>query len=460
MSNLIIESIKKQQERDESSVATENLTEGSVFRSLLKYAAPMIVTSILQAVYSIVDIWIAGIYIGGSGISGISNGSLIMNLITQIAIGITVGGNVLISQYFGSGMETDRRKAVGTLLVSSLIMSVFFGFIFYASARPLLVFLNAPALEEAVVYVQICSMGMLFIFGYNALSAILRAAGNSSAPMYTIALATAVNVVLDYIFIAEMDMGVAGAAIGTATAQGVSFFTALIYTARHGGDYGFDSKELKIYGEKLKKILRLGFPIALQWTIASVSWLAVAFLINLYGVDVSAGNGISNKIKDFCQLFITAMTSAAATMAAQNLGAGKFDRAREVLNSCLKTTIIMAFIIIAIVEAAAPFIVSFFNKDPIICGHAVTNIRIEIIAQIFYAGFLSYNILATACGDTIFVMANSFLNCIVVRLVLAFALESVMGIMGVYLACMIAPASSVPVGWYYCKKEKWKKRLV
>ena len=425
-------------------MTTENLTEGSVFRSLLKYAAPMIVTSILQAVYSIVDIWIAGIYIGGSGISGISNGSLIMNLITQIAIGITVGGNVLISQYFGSGMETDRRKAVGTLLVSSLIMSVFFGFIFYASARPLLVFLNAPALEEAVVYVQICSMGMLFIFGYNALSA----------------LATAVNVVLDYIFIAEMDMGVAGAAIGTATAQGVSFFTALIYTARHGGDYGFDSKELKVYGEKLKKILRLGFPIALQWTIASVSWLAVAFLINLYGVDVSAGNGISNKIKDFCQLFITAMTSAAATMAAQNLGAGKFDRAREVLNSCLKTTIIMAFIIIAIVEAAAPFIVSFFNKDPIICGHAVTNIRIEIIAQIFYAGFLSYNILATACGDTIFVMANSFLNCIVVRLILAFALESVMGIMGVYLACMIAPASSVPVGWYYCKREKWKKRLV
>ena len=111
-------------------MTTENLTEGSVFRSLLKYAAPMIVTSILQAVYSIVDIWIAGIYIGGSGISGISNGSLIMNLITQIAIGITVGGNVLISQYFGSGMETDRRKAVGTLLVSSLIMSVFFGFIF------------------------------------------------------------------------------------------------------------------------------------------------------------------------------------------------------------------------------------------------------------------------------------------------------------------------------------------
>ena len=430
-------------------MSTENLTEGSVFKSLLRYAAPMIVTSILQAVYSIVDIWIAGRYIGGNGISAISNGSLIMNLITQIAIGITVGGNVLISQYFGSGMDEDRKSAVGTLFVSSLLMSIIFGLMFYSWGGALLEFLNAPALEEATEYVQICSCGMAFIFGYNALSAILRAAGNSKIPMRIIMLSTAVNIVLDYVFVALMEMGVAGAALGTVIAQGVSFITALIYTSVKGSDYGF-----------YIKILKLGFPIALQWTIASVSWLAVAFLINLYGVDVSAGNGISNKIKDFCQLFITAMTSAAATMAAQNIGAGKFDRAKAVLNACLKTTVIMALIIIAIVEASAPFIVSFFNKDPVIAQHAVTNIRIEIIAQLFYAGFLSYNVLATACGDTKFVMANSFLNCIVVRLVLAFALESLIGITGVYLACMIAPSSSVPVGWLYCKMEKWKKKLV
>lgn len=442
-------------------MTTENLTEGSVFRTLIKYAAPMIVTSILQAVYSIVDIWIAGRYIGGNGISAISNGSLIMNLITQIAIGLTVGGNVLISQYFGSGMDEDRKNSVGTLFVSSLIMSVIFGFIFHGTARALLVFLNAPALDEAVSYVQICSCGMLFIFGYNALSAILRAAGNSKIPMRIIMLSTAVNIVLDYVFVAVMEMDVAGAALGTVIAQGVSFAAALIYTSARGKDYGFYIKHLGIKWDKLKKILRLGFPIALQWTIASVSWLAVAFLINQYGVDVSAGNGISNKIKDFCQLFITAMTSAAATMAAQNIGAGKFDRAKEVLNSCLKTTVIMAFIIIAIVELTAPFIVSFFNKDAVIGEYAVLNIRIEIIAQLFYAGFLSYNVLATACGDTVFVMANSFLNCIVVRLVLAFALERIMGsIVGVYIACMIAPLSSVPVGWLYCKKEKWKKKLV
>ena len=301
---------------------------------------------------------------------------------------------------------------------------------------------------------------MVFIFGYNALSAILRAYGNSKKPMQIIIISTIINIVLDYLFVAVYDMGVAGAALGTVVAQCSSFILALVYTAKRGGEYSFLKSHLKIKADKLIKILRLGFPIALQWTIASISWLAVAFLINRYGVDISAGNGISNKIKDFCQLFITAMTSAAATMAAQNLGAGKYVRAREVLDACLKITVGLAVVIIVIVELAAPFIVSLFNKDPIIGGYAVKNIRIEIIAQIFYAGFLSYNVLATACGDTVFVMANSFLNCIVVRLVLAFWLEGLLGITGVYLACMIAPSSSVPVGWYYCRREKWKKSLV
>ena len=438
----------------------EDLTHGSVFKMLVKYAAPMIVTSLFQAVYSIVDIMIAGRYIGGSGISAISNGSLIMNLITQMAIGITVGGNVLISQYYGSRQEENQRQAVGTLFAASLILSVIFGLLFYYAARPLLIFLNAPALDEAVVYVQYCSCAMVFIFGYNALSAILRAYGNSKKPMQIIIISTIINIVLDYLFVAVYDMGVAGAALGTVVAQCSSFILALVYTAKRGGEYSFLKSHLKIKADKLIKILRLGFPIALQWTIASISWLAVAFLINRYGVDISAGNGISNKIKDFCQLFITAMTSAAATMAAQNLGAGKYVRAREVLDACLKITVGLAVVIIVIVELAAPFIVSLFNKDPIIGGYAVKNIRIEIIAQIFYAGFLSYNVLATACGDTVFVMANSFLNCIVVRLVLAFWLEGLLGITGVYLACMIAPSSSVPVGWYYCRSEKWKKSLV
>lgn len=381
-----------------------------------------------------------------------------MNLVTQIAIGFTVGGNVLMGQYFGKKDYENYKKASGTLFSFSLVLGIFSMILLFLLSGHILILLKAPALGDAVIYLKICALGMPFIFGYNAVSAALRALGNSKNPLYFIILSTSVNIALDIIFVAVLHMGTAGAALGTLTAQCVSFFAALCYGARHKVDLGLMRGYLKILPEKLKQIIHFGFPLALQMTVASISWLAVMVLINKYGVDVSAGNGVSNKIKDFCQLFITATTGAAATMAAQNLGAGENDRAGDVMKVCMKTAMLIAAGSIILAELFAPQLVSIFTHDPDVAVHAIQNLRIEIIAQIFYAVFMSYNILATGCGNTIFVMANSFLNCIVVRLVLAVILQHLLGITGVYIACMIAPASSMPVGFLYYKSGKWKTR--
>ena len=183
----------------------------------------------------------------------------------------------------------------------------------------------------------------------------------------------------------------------------------------------------------------------------------MAYLINGYGLVVySAANGVSNKIKDFCQLFISAMTGAASTMVAQNLGAGLYDRAKSVMHTCMKITLGMAAVLILISELLAPVLVSFFTPDPEVQHWAAINLRIEIIGQLFYAGFFTYNTLATGCGDTMFVMWNSFVNCIIFRLVLAIIFNHFWGIYGVFIACAIAPASSVPIGWFYCRKGYWK----
>ena len=254
-------------------------------------------------------------------------------------------------------------------------------------------------------------------------------------------------------------MGVAGAAWATVIAQCISFVLALCYGLKYKSETGLERQYFNVFKDKLKLIVRFGFPIALQMTVASISWLVVMVLINKYGVDVSAGNGVSNKIKDFCQLFISATVSAAGTMAAQNIGAGEYDRAKKIMFTCMKITMSIAAVTIIVAQLFAPQLVNIFTSDPNVAVHAVRNLRIEIIAQVFYAGFLTFNVLATACGDTMFVMANSFLNCIVVRLVLAVILQHFMGIVGVYLACMIAPGSSVPVGFIYYKLEKWKKQL-
>ncbi len=437
-----------------------DLTHGSVVRQLVRYALPLVTTSLLQSLYSIVDYIVAGYYINSAGQSAINNASLIMSLMTQIAIGLTLGGNILIGQYFGNREDEPRKQSAGTLFTLSLGIGVVCAVLLTLLSRQLLILLQAPALAEATAYLQICAAGLLPIFGYNALSALLRAVGNSKMPLYFIIASTAANVVLDLLLVAGLRMGAQGAALATLISQCVSFLAALLFCLRHRAHLGLTRAYLIPHRERARTILRLGVPTAFQWAIASISWLAVAYLINGYGLVVySAAHGVSNKIKDFCQLFITAMTGAASTMVAQNLGAGLYDRAREVMRTCMKITLAMSTALILISELFAPWLVTIFTPDPEVQRWAVSNLRIEIIGQWFYAGFFTYNTLATGCGDTIFVMWNSFVNCIVFRLVLAIIFNHFFGIYGVFIACAIAPASSVPIGWFYCRRGRWKKSL-
>lgn len=438
----------------------QDLVRGDVTKNLLKYATPLIFTSLFQSVYSIVDIIVVGKCVGQNGISAINNASLLLNLLVQIAIGITVGGNVFISQCYGAGKNTAIRQGVSSLFFGSLVLGVITGVIVFVFSYKFLFLLKAPALSESTQYLKICAVAIPFVFGYNALSAILRALGNSKVTMYFIIISSILNVILDILFVKYMMLGIKGAAMGTMISQLVCFFIAFIYILIDSKEYFFDIRDLKIHFETMLEILRLGVPISLQWTIASISWLGVAYLLNNNGMAVSAGNGVSNKIKDFCQLFISAVVSAGSTMAAQNLGAGEYKRAEKVMWLCMKLNLIISSVLIIIVDIFGNNLVYFFTSEIEVAKYALLNLRIEIIAQLFYTGFMTFNILAIAAGDTIFVLANSFLNCIVVRLVLAVALEMFLGAVGIYIACMIAPLSSVPVGYWYFKTKKWKNVLV
>jgi len=439
-----------------------DLTQGSVTKQLVRYALPLVTTSLLQSLYSIADYIVAGHFISSAGQSAINNSTLIINLMTQITIGLTLGGNILIGQYFGNREDEPRKKAAGSLITMSLVTGLVTAVLLFLLTRPLLVALRSPALTEATAYMRICALGMLPIFGYNACSAILRAVGNSKIPLYCIITSTTVNVVLDIVLVAGFGMGVEGAALATLFSQFVSFLTALFFCLKHRDHLGLTRDYLRPSGKYIRSITKLGLPTAFQWAIASISWLVVAYLINGHGdisLIYSAGNGASNKIKDFCQLFISAMTGAASTMVAQNLGAGLYDRAKKIMQTCMKITLGMAAAFIVICELLAPLLVSFFTPAAEVQHWAAINLRIEIIGQLFYAAFFTYNTLATGCGDTMFVMWNSFVNCIIFRLILAIIFNHFWGIWGIFIACAIAPGSSVPIGWFYCKKGYWKKSL-
>ncbi len=434
-----------------------DLTQGSVWRQLVKYSAPLVLSSLLQAAYSLVDVMVVGHYVGPSAISAVNNASMVMNMLTQIIIGLTTGGNILIGQYFGKREMENCKKTTVTLYVLTLILGVVVAAVMYFCSGPILHALDAPSYDEALIYLQWCSIGVFFIFGYNGIAAVLRAYGNSRQPLYFIAITTVVNIVLDIVFVGPLHMGTEGAALATMLAQAASYVASLIYILMHYDVFGLSLKRLRIYGDKLKRILKLGIPCAIQWSVASISWLAVTYIVNQYGTFVSAGSGIAAKIKDLCQLFISAMATSATAMIAQNIGAGAYDRAKKTMYTAMKITIGMSLVLIAIVEIFAPVFVACFTDNAISAEAAVTNLRIEILGQVFYASFLVYHALALGAGHTMFAFASSFTNCILVRLVLAFVLNHYFGILGLYWACMIAPSVSVPLGWLYTRSNVWRR---
>lgn len=234
---------------------------------------------------------------------------------------------------------------------------------------------------------------------------------------------------------------------------------ALVLVARRTGCCSRSCRFSVCTARCSRLILRLGIPSALQMTIAGFSWLVVTFLVNQYGVDVSAGNGVAIKIKDICQLFISAMASGATTMIAQNLGASKFERAKDVMYTAMKITCAMAAAMIVLVELFAPQMAAVFTNEAAVRDAAVLNLRIEILGQIFYAVFMVYHALAIGAGHSTFAMLSSFANCIVFRVVLSLLFNHLWGIYGLYAACAVAPSISVPLGWLYTRSGVWRRSL-
>ena len=425
---------------------TFDLTIGRVRQTLIQYALPLVVMNLMQSLYSMADLLISGHFIGSRGISGINNSSQVMLLVTQIAIGLSQGGNILIGQFFGAREEEARKETTNTLFYSFMILSLATAILLRTFASSMLMALGAPAYGESLAYLRICTIGTMFIFGYNALVAAVRGVGDSRRPMLIIIISTCANIVLDILFVGGLKMGTAGAGLATVIAQGISFVLILVHVLRSRDVFGICIRHPQIHLKRFERILALGIPCAIQMSLAGLSWLTVTRYINHYGVAASAGGGVAAKIKDFCLLFTLAISSATSTMVAQTL-------------TSLTTFLALVVVLIVAVEAGAPLLVRLFTREADVGAVAVQNLRIEMIGQIFYAIFMIYHGFALGAGHTWFVLLSSFVNCILVRVVLVILLDQALGLTGVFLACMIAPASSVPIGICYVKSGIWRKKL-
>ena len=439
---------------------SNDLTKGVIWKQLVRFSAPLVFSSLLQSFYGIADTIVAGQLIGPNALSAANNSSTIMIFVTYIILGLCTGGGILIGQYFGAGEREKCKQAITTFFTFTMALGIALAAILLILARSLLVFLRAPVLDDATSYLRICAVGAIFIAGYNAANSTMRSVGNSRAPLICVIISCILNIVLDLVFAGPLGMGVAGLALATVCAQGVSFVMALYIILKGRELYGLKLTKLYIRAGDLRTTLRLGIPVCVQLTVANISWFAALYLLNGYEVFVSAGNGVSMKIRDFCMLFIYSMANGASAMVAQNIGAGEYERVRKAIFCAMRIALCVSASIIIAVEFLAPQLVAIFTSEPNTATIAVRNLRIEIFSQVLYSILLMYHSLGLGSGHTVYVLVSSFINSIVVRIPLIFLLNHYIGLNGIYIGCMIAPVASIPFGIWYERSNRWRKKLL
>ncbi len=312
-----------------------DLTEGSVTRLLLIFSFPLLCSNLLQTVYNMVDMVVIGQFVGSVGLSAVSIGGDVLNFLTFLVMGFSNAGQVLLSQYIGAGNGERIKGTIGTMFTLILASAVVLSIICGLCLDLLLTAMNTPeeCLEYAEQYSLTCIMGLVFIYGYNLVSAILRGMGDSKHPFMFIAVATVVNIVLDLLFVAGFHMGPFGAALATVIGQGVSFIWAIIYLYRHKEAFGFDFKLQSFQPDRevLPKLIKLGLPMCLQSAAIHISMLFVNSSINSYGVVASAVTGIGNKLGSITSVVTNALSTAGSSMVGQTIGAEKYHRIPEII---------------------------------------------------------------------------------------------------------------------------------
>ena len=404
---------------------------------LMQFAMPYLLANVLQALYGGADLFVVGRFDDAASVAGVAIGSQVMQTVTGIILGLTAGITVLIGIATGARDEKKAAATIGAAVwlfaiigaVLTLLMTVWHDTIATAMHTP------PEAMTDTRHYLLICSLGIPFIIGYNVVFGIMRGLGDSRSPLYFVALACVINIVLDFVLVGGCHMRAAGAATATIASQGISFAAALCYLHRKGFRFPFTRRDIRLNGILSKRIIKLGTPIALQDALINISFLIITVIVNRMGVTASAALGVVEKLIVFAMLPPVAISSAVAAMTAQNYGAGLTDR----MNRCLKSGIGMALVFGTAFCIYSQFLPEtlmgiFTNDAPVIelGAEYLHGYSIDCIIVSFVFCINSY---FSGQGNSLFPMVHSLIATFLFRIPLS------------WIFSHIAPTSLFPMGF-------------
>ncbi|MDR1765805.1 MAG: MATE family efflux transporter [Lachnospiraceae bacterium] len=446
-----------------SKTIINDLTTGNITVKLLAFAWPFMLANMLQVAYNLVDMVIIGQFVGKTGLTAVSNGGEITALMTFVGMGFSQAAQVIVSQLVGQKDYPAVNKAVGNFWTFLALMSVVMTTIGLLIARTVIGIMNVPAeaYDEAVAYCTVCICGIFFIFGYNAVAAVLRGMGDSVRPLVFIAMSAAVNLVLDLLFVGGFGMGAFGAALATIIGQAVSFVTSMAYLYVKREEFCFDFKpgSFALDQRSMGVLLRLGVPMSLQSCSVLLSKMFVKSYINSYGLVISAIDSVGARIGQTAMIVTGAISAAATSMIGQNIGAKDFRRVHQTIWLCLAFGVPFVMILAGIVAVTPEGVFGLFTSDGEVLG--LCHIYVPVVAL----NFLGFAIrgpmmaLVNGVGHSKLSMTIGVLDGIVCRVLFALFLGKYMGLgyLGFWFGDVCASQLPFFIGGAYYLSGRWKR---
>jgi len=417
-----------------------NLTTGSVGKNILIFSLPYLLSYFLQTLYGMADLFIIGQFDGVASTTAVSIGSQVMHMLTVMLVGLAMGTTVSIARAVGGRNHKQISENVGNTVTLFFGLSIVLTVVLLLLVRPIVGVMSTPAeaVDGTVAYLTICFLGIPFITAYNIISSIFRGMGDSKSPMYFIAIACAANIMLDYLFIGALGFGPAGAALGTTLAQTISVAVSLFMILRRKS-ISLSKGDFHPRRSVVGQILQIGVPVALQDGLIQIAFIVITIIANRRGLNDAAAVGIVEKIIGFVFLVPSSMLSTVSALGAQNIGAGKPERAVQTLRYAICITVGFGLCVCIGVQLCAEQLVALFTDRQAAGGAEVIRfggqyLRSYILDCVFAGIHFSFSGYFCACGKSVLSFLHNISSVVLVR------------VPGSYLASMLFPDTLFPMG--------------
>ncbi len=413
----------------------KDLTKGSALKNIITFSLPFLLSNFLQTFYGMADLFIVGQYNGAASLTGVSIGSQVMHMLTVMIVGLAMGATVLIGRYVGERKEQEKRTVIGNTIIIFLMISVLLMAVLLIFINPIItvMFTPAEAVRETRLYLRICFTGIPFIVAYNVLSSVFRGLGDSKSPMYFVAAACVLNILLDYLFIGYFDMHAAGAAFGTVFSQAASVLIALTAIVKKKliivtrGNFHLDHPVVS-------NIFKIGFPICIQDGLIQISFIIITVIANSRGVNIAAAFGVVEKIIGFFFLVPSSMLSAISAICSQCIGSRQHERASETLRYGCLIAVGFGIFFTVICQFVSGSLLSLFTSEEIVIMYGSQYLKSYVVDCIFAAVAFGFSGYFTAYGYSMISFVHNVISIILVR------------IPGAYLMSKLYPDNLFPMG--------------